>query len=334
MTKEPLGNLQIEMDLALSDGAGAQLISLLGKDLDLPALDCTVTKSTGIDHYYQYAHAYHLNWNSTVDLRARLDAWLKDHKDAFTLPKTKLLFVTDKMQWQWEDRLPKGVFSVYTETPRRVSRAHLERLNPRIVVFEERTNALMNVLEEWSLANPEPPKILRKWPDGNEKAFLDEIHTALRDRVEKSIGGAFYFARKSAYSRFAIRMKGEILSVAQYYFRMRLPNVVSPGTILRVVCPFLDDPKRSVVFARVVETHEGVAECCVVPESENPNQTLNELKLLFEAGSRQKIEVPKPLSQPAHGADLWFLEAAREAHGLLVWIRQGFRNFWRWFDRR
>lgn len=337
--KVPIGNLQIETNLILDKNEEINVTSRMSSDIGQEKINYSVLQSEGLEHYYNYEYSYILQLNSSSEVREALFKWTLTHDQEFTFPKTKLLWITDHLSTKIEEIIPKEIFSVYTLSENEFSYTRLERINPRIVVIENKNDRIIEILQSWEKIDNKSFKVVFNLFDKNHnrwefipnhgteifrQKFLTKIKDVLKVRVATSINQAHYMSRKSNYSRFATQMEGKIISTSEYQFKIELPHRITHGTIFRLHCSFLDDPSRSVIYARVINHHRygnsGVYthECSIVPDSMNPNQTLRELKILFDPKQKQKMN---PLHQTQLDDELHFMKKnSNNKRTLTFWV--------------
>jgi len=344
--QHPVGDLQIETDLNLHPGRTIEVRTKLAEDQGLPAFNYTVASSTDQDTYYHYQNSYYLSWKAEGVLKEKMEGWINRNKSYFALPKTKILWVTDISEENLEPIFNKTLFSLYTQSPGRLTQSFLSRLNPRIVIAGDLPELSMKELQKWShhlghfgshpgdnpLAQNErlfittvtqaPPS----WhfiPNSSPAQFTDEflkvVKPFLLRRVSTSVKQAKYLSRTSNYSRCALSFPGSVTPLSQSYMALDLSITLEKNTILFVQCSTLEDPRKFGLYLKALKTEPSgdpaVSRhiCELIPMSDDPNPSLDQYIKSNNAETRSKSKLTPRRSDPGpdvppRSGDLFFLK--------------------------
>ena len=246
---DSLGDLQIETDVQISIHQDVSVLLKLAKDLGATQLLYKVSSVRHKDTYYHYENNYHLSWLPTPEQKKNLTNWLATSAETiFAIPKTKVLWIHEEPLGPWESLLDKTLFSVYAQKPGKVTHAFLDRLSPRIILTHQLPGITRTQLGEWMNENsPDEKRVINtddfESPESFQMAFNSLIQPFLAKRVSTSAKSAKYFDRKSDYSRCAITMDGQVISVSKTHILLELPFALERDTVFLAHCPALEDKK-------------------------------------------------------------------------------------------
>lgn len=334
---DPFGDLQLETDVRLPAGRAIKVSCQMAQEQGAADFEYTVTASGQTNIYYNYSNTYRLGWLAGPERRQHLAKWIEKSKDVFAIPKTKVLWITEKPLGDLEASFNKEIFSVYAEHPHRLSLVYLHRISPRIVIAGDLDAPVRRVLEQW-LGNDRESRMLVStsvtapagWlhlseqdPDAFKNAFIYLVKPSMKERVAEAVKSAVFFSRKSDYSLCAIPIEARVTAVSKSCVRMEAPFDFEKGVILPIRCPALEDPRGYGFYGKVLASKKAAREgffsltCEILPISDARNPIVMEfVESLDKKEDRALARKPRTVAIQPGKAELFFLTAKPVARNL------------------
>tara|TARA_Y100001954_G_scaffold17604_2_gene16312 strand:+ start:1970 stop:3541 length:1572 start_codon:yes stop_codon:yes gene_type:complete len=278
--KEPLGNMHIETNLNLQIGDKVKINSLfkLNTEQDQHVF---VKEKVEEDNYYNYNYSYTLtsipffeeSYDETIlnEKENRIKNWITKSKNDLVIPKTKCLFIGNKLPKEIEDSIEKNIFSLYQVTKDNLDGITLNRINPKIIYFESEDKSIQKLVNDWVENKNDPVNnknvfFIRGYESESSdmpylpliekemfpKNFLNLLEPFLRERVETSLEKFYYINRKSVISKCNLELSGFVLDTTGYLILILSPSDVFPGTIILVEGAGSTKEENFKIFIKVI----------------------------------------------------------------------------------
>ena len=260
--KESLGNMHIETNLDLQVGDKVKINSLFKLNTEQDQY-VFVKEKVEEDNYYNFNYSYTLTsvpffeepYDKPIldEKENRIKNWIDRSKNDLVIPKTKTLFIGNKLPKEIEDSIEKNIFSLYQIHPKNLDKLFLNRINPKIIYIESENKNVKDLVIDWVEnksyhSNKRNVFLIKGYESENfdvphlplidngtfSKNFLNLLETFLRERVETSLEKFYYINRKSAVSKCNLELSGFVLDTTGYLILILSPSDVFPGTIILI----------------------------------------------------------------------------------------------------
>ena len=278
--KEPLGNMHIETNLNLQIGDKVKINSLFKLNTEQDQ-HVYVKEKVEEDNYYNFNYSYTLtsvpffeeSYDETIlnEKKNRIKNWIDKSKNDLVIPKTKCLFIGNKLPKEIEDSIEKNIFSLYQISIDNLDGLILSRINPKIIYFESEDKNIKKIVRDWVEKKDDPVNkknifFIRGYESEDSeipylpliekekfsKNFLNLLKPFLRERVEASLENFYYINRKSVISKCDLELSGFVLDTTGYLILLLSPSDVFPGTIILIEGAGKTKEENFKIFIKVI----------------------------------------------------------------------------------